>query len=1477
MPFAILLAASALRLYGLDWDGGSFYHPDERSIFLRAEQMHRTLIDEPGWQGYANRDFPLDEPGFPSPATLFDADRSPLNPHWFPLGSIIIYLLVGVRFLLEPFMEQVRIDDLAIAGRTIAALIDTAAVLMLYALGARVFGRGVGLLAAVLGAFAAFGIQLAHIYRPEPFVVLLALASFWAMLNVLERKRRRDHLYLGLIIGLSFAFRSTSLPLLIPLAVTYGVLALRAYRESPDGVLLQRVRPIILRALGAGAAAFVVFALLQPYALLDVAKFVEDQVREAGIGRTAGTVPYTLQYVGEGLGVYELRQSAVWGLGLPLGIVAWTGLVLSAARVIGASRWGAPAIGEVLMVAWVVPFVLALMLLETKFLRYMAPVLPVMVLLGARWLHLAPQWLAKHSPALSTAAVALAAFVVGATAFFGIAFVRTYGEPHPAIAASEWVNENVPAGSTILTDNHWDEGFPNLGRYWVDQLRMYEGDSVLKVAEVAGQLANADYVMSYSNRVFGSITRLPERYPSSSALYRLLFDGKLGYRLERAFERYPTLANVSFAHDPFTRAGVAAPDSLPGTEQSGLALNLGYADENVTNYDRPLVLVWANEGRLGAEEIRERVREARATPPEPALLSAEAAAEQQAGGTWSTIFDTSGLNRAAPWLVWLAAIELIFLVTLPLASRLLRRLPDNGLVLARPLGLLLVAWLVWLGASVGVWSFSQQSVGIAILLVAGASALVVRRQWRLLARLVRRRWRYFLTAEVLFLVAFFVFLAVRAANPDLWHAWRGGEKPMDLSYLTAIVRSSTFPPYDPWYAGGYINYYYFGFVIVGVLIKATGIVPEIAYNLAVPLLFALTVTSVFAVGYNLAEAVRWRRYRHTPAWTPVLAGVAAALLVAVLANLDGAAQLVQGAVRVYQGEAFGAFDFWRSSRLMPGQISITEFPYWTFLFADLHAHLIAIPFAVLALGSALNTALSGGGRGWTGRAGAVGVTAFAVGSLAAINTWDVPAFGLLGLGAVLTMVLTGRSAWPIDRLWKAAGWGLAFWLLLYFLWLPFHQDYLAPYAGLKFGQWRTVLWHYLGIHGLLLLAAGSWLGMEAYGRLLARRRSAAPRAIALAIALAVVVAVVASVSELRAWLTVAVLAAFGAATLALLIWWLGRLRTPDAPIHILMLGMLGMAFAIGVGVDFVTVENDIDRMNTVFKTYLNAWVLFGIVGGVGLWQLWASGRLRLDRAIWLPAVGVAAALVAIGLLALLAYWLMVAALAMAAAALGAFVTRSALRDRSQLGLAAARGWAALLLLAVLSASVFPILGTKARLADRFGPTALTLDGRAYQQLYGYVDPGPNGRADSPLSAYDFAGDAEALDYMRDNISGSPVVMEAVTTQYRWTPRVAVYTGLPVVVGWEWHQIQQRGEGGAVPANVLARVSDVRWFYSTPDPAVAMSLVDQYNVSYIYVGATERLYFGEDVAEGFEGLVGERLDRFFANETVTVYRVREQAN
>ena len=64
-------------------------------------------------------------------------------------------------------------------------------------------------------------------------------------------------------------------------------------------------------------------------------------------------------------------------------------------------------------------------------------------------------------------------------------------------------------------------------------------------------------------------------------------------------------------------------------------------------------------------------------------------------------------------------------------------------------------------------------------------------------------------------MAYLAFVGVRLLNPDLWQPWNGGEKFMEFAFLNATLGGPKFPPYDPYFAGGILNYYYYGFYLVG--------------------------------------------------------------------------------------------------------------------------------------------------------------------------------------------------------------------------------------------------------------------------------------------------------------------------------------------------------------------------------------------------------------------------------------------------------------------------------------------------------------------------------------------------------------------------------------------------------------------------------------------------------------------------------------
>ena len=158
---------------------------------------------------------------------------------------------------------------------------------------------------------------------------------------------------------------------------------------------------------------------------------------------------------------------------------------------------------------------------------------------------------------------------------------------------------------------------------------------------------------------------------------------------------------------------------------------------------------------------------------------------------------------------------------------------------------------------------------------------------------------------------------------------------------------------------------------------------------------------------------------------------------------------------------------------------------------------------------------------------------------------------------------------------------------------------------------------------------------------------------------------------------------------------------------------------------------------------------------------------------------------------------------------------------------------------------------------------MTLDGTDYVRGTTYFDP---------LGDIDIEIDFEGIRWLRENVDGTPVILEAVTPTYRWGSRVSINTGLPTVVGWQWHQEQQRW---GYRHKVTQRIMDVKNIYETVDIEEAKSLLRQYNVGLVYVGRVEKLYFSEEGLEKFDNQLSGVLTKIFQNEDVEIYEVKEQ--
>jgi uncharacterized membrane protein len=267
-------------------------------------------------------------------------------------------------------------------------------------------------------------------------------------------------------------------------------------------------------------------------------------------------------------------------------------------------------------------------------------------------------------------------------------------------------------------------------------------------------------------------------------------------------------------------------------------------------------------------------------------------------------------------------------------------------------------------------------------------------------------------------------------------------------------------------------------------------------------------------------------------------------------------------------------------------------------------------------------------------------------------------------------------------------------------------------------------------------------------------------------------------------------------------------------------------------VEYIVLKGDIGRMNTVFKFYLQAWVMFGVAGAAGL-------GIVIDR------------------------------LAMRRAKVDANVEENPSVQAAPRNVltAASNGlrlvWWGSFTLLILAGLLYPVAAARAKMSDRFVPGMLPgLNGMDYMWTATYFE---NNQQINLVSDY------AAIQWMRSHIKGSPVVMEANTGLYHWGNRYSIYTGLPTLIGWDWHTKQQYS---LIPGDIVDyRVSLVQEFYNTLDTNRVLQLAQRYNISYVIVGELERAVYAANGLNKFEDMAQKgMLHKIYDAYDVKIYQV-----
>lgn len=531
--FLILLFGFGLRIYGINWDQGHHLHPDERFLTMvaNAEKLPTDWVD------------------------YFSPVLSPLNPYnvgypFFVYGALPLTFtkILAVLFNFDTYA------DFTILGRFLSALFDTLVIISLYKIAdlfekKHNFDRRLKYYASFLYAIAVLPIQLSHFFAVDTFLNFFMIASFYWSLKLYysdpKKALKNSVAYIvfsAIFFGCAMGTKITAL-FILPLIVFFLVFVSLRKKQW------MRVLLIILLFVAVTYATLRVadpkfFASGNMFDLTLNPHFIQNLKELSRFSNKEAWYPPGVQWITKPPILFSLINVAFFGLGIPYFV-----LMLIGACYLARQR----RIEIVMIFIWIVGFFLYQSSRFASTMRYFIFLYPFFAIFAGCGLINGFKLLFpvenKHACSLQSRCMIIALIFV---LIWPLSFMSIYSRKHSRVIASEWIEKNI-LKTAFLAEEHWDDFLPVSGGYEGVQMPVFDPDTDRKWDTMNEILSKAEYYIITSNRGYGSIMTVPQKYPRMSQFYNDLFKEKLAFKKSAEFTSYPTayfgIFNFTFNDD----------------------------------------------------------------------------------------------------------------------------------------------------------------------------------------------------------------------------------------------------------------------------------------------------------------------------------------------------------------------------------------------------------------------------------------------------------------------------------------------------------------------------------------------------------------------------------------------------------------------------------------------------------------------------------------------------------------------------------------------------------------------------------------------------------------------------------------------------------------------------------------------------------------------------------------------------------------